>query len=69
MGSYQHFHALSVKPHRAVQGRGATAMRNAIPKHLLGKVLRSALMEASWSPEQNAVIDLIVYAQGIAACK
>ena len=56
MGSYQHFHALSVEPHRAVQGKGATAMRNAMPKHLLGEVLRSALMEAS--PQQNVVIDL-----------
>ena len=55
-GSYQHFHALSVEPHRAVQGKGATAMRNAMPKHLLGEVLRSALMEAS--PQQNVVIDL-----------
>ena len=31
-------------------------MRNAMPKHLLGEVLRSALMEAS--PQQNVVIDL-----------
>ena len=37
MGSYQHFHALSVEPHRAVQGKGATAMRNAMLKRLLGK--------------------------------
>ena len=31
-------------------------MRNAMPKHQLGEVLRSALMEAS--PEQNVATDL-----------
>jgi len=55
-GSFQHFHALGVESTRAVQGKGATAMRNAMPTQLLREILRAASNEGTAT--QRIVIDL-----------